>query len=134
MRMVSDPEMALDHDADSGQGPAFGLEAGLDGTACEDIEELLPLSGRQAGRSSRLGPSLQRRRPMRALSEPLGPLADGRTADIQSTSDLSLGETAGAEQPSRFETALFELFGGELSGSPHSYHRKTGLVFVKRLT
>lgn len=132
--MVSDPETALDHDADSGQGPAFGLEAGLDGPACEDIEELLPLSGRQPGWSSRLGPSLQRRRPMRALSELLGPLADGRAADIQSTSDLGLGETAGTKQPARFETAFFELFGSELSGSPHSYHRKTGRGFVKRLT
>ncbi len=93
--MVSYPETALDHDADSGQGPAFGLEAGLEGPACEDIEESLPLSGRQPGGSSRLGPSLQRRRPMRALPEPLGPLADGRATDIQSTSDLGLRETAG---------------------------------------
>lgn len=132
--MVSDPKMALDHDADTGQGPAFGLEASLDGTACEDIEKLLPLSGRQTGRSSRLDPSLQRRRPMRVLSEPLGPLTDSRAADIQSTSDLGLGETAGTKQPSGFETTFFELFGSELLGSPHSYHRKTGREFVKRLT
>jgi hypothetical protein len=68
------------------------------------------------------------------LSEPLGPLADGRAADVQSTSDLGLGEMASAEQPARFEPAFFELFWGEFLWSPHPYHRKTGWEFVKRLT
>jgi hypothetical protein len=134
MRMVSDPETALDHDADPGQGPAFGLESSLDGPSGEDIQEFLPLSGRQAGWSSWLGPLLQRRRPMGFLSEPLGPLADGRAADIQSTSDLGPRETASAEQPARFEPPFFELFWGEFLWSPHAYHRKTGREFVKRLT
>jgi hypothetical protein len=70
----------------------------------------LPLSGRQPGRSSRLGPLFQLRRAMRLFSQPLGPLADGHAADILSTSDLGVGETAGAEQPAGFEPAFFELF------------------------
>jgi hypothetical protein len=47
---------------------------------------------------------------MRLFSQPLGPLADGHAADILSTSDLGVGETAGAEQPAGFEPAFFELF------------------------
>jgi hypothetical protein len=132
--MVGDPETTLDHDADPGQGPAFGIEAGLCGPSGEDVEEFLPLSRRQPRRSSWLGPSFQRRRPMRVVSQPFGPLAYGRAADIQLACDLGLGQTAGAEQPTCFEPTFFELFWGEFSWSPHAHHRKDGRRFVKRLT
>jgi hypothetical protein len=89
--MVGDSETTLDHDADPGQGPTFGIEASLHGPSGEDVEEFLPLSRRQPRGSSRLGPSFQRRRPMRILPQPFGPLADGRAADIQLACDLGLG-------------------------------------------
>jgi hypothetical protein len=51
----------------------------------------------------------------------LRPLADGGGADAESTSDLGLGKTAGAEQATGGEPALLELFGSEFAGSPHAY-------------
>jgi hypothetical protein len=89
--MVGDPETTLDHDADPGRGPAFGIEAGRRGPSGEDIEEILPLPRRQPRGASRPGASFQRRRPVGAVSQPLGPLAYGRTADDQLARDLGLG-------------------------------------------
>jgi hypothetical protein len=134
MRMVSDSEVALDHVANPRQGPALGLEAGMQRPLLEDLEESLPLRGRQPRRPARLGASLQRREPAGIVPQSLGPLADRHPADTQSTSDLGLRETAGTEQAGRFQPPLFELFGGESSRSPHPYDRTTIRKLVKRLT
>ena len=132
--MISHSEAVLDHDADSRQGPPLGLEARAYRPPLKDVEEFLPLLGRQPRRSPRFGAALQRCEPVGAVSQSLGPLADGHPADAQSASDLGLRETAGAEPAARDESALFELFGGEFVWSPQAYDRRTGREIVKRLT
>jgi len=118
--MITHSEAAVDHDADSRQGPPLGLEARAHRPPLEDVEEFLPLLGRQPRGAPRSGAAPQRREPAGTASQSLGPLDDGHPADTQATSDLGLGETAGAEQPARFEPSLFDLFRGEFPWSPHS--------------
>jgi hypothetical protein len=134
MYMIGYTEVPLDQVADPRQGPALGLEAGMKRPLLEDLEESLPMRGRQPRRAARFGAPPQRRRPVGIVPQSLGPLADRHPADTQSSSDLGLRETAGAEQPSCFEPPLFELFGGEFSRSPHSFERTTFRQFVKRFT
>ena len=132
--MVAHRESPLDHDTDSRQGPSLGLETGPQRSLLEDVEEFLPLLGRQPSGAPRSGAAPQRREPAGTASQSLGPLADGHPADTQATSDLGLGETAGAEQPARFEPSLFDLFRGKFPWSPHSYDCTTSREFVKLLT
>jgi hypothetical protein len=57
--MVRDTELAPDQLANPTQGPAIGLESGLEGALAEDPQDAAPLRGRQPGRSSRLGSASQ---------------------------------------------------------------------------
>jgi hypothetical protein len=129
--MVSHPEAALDHGPDPRQGPALGVEAGLHRPLLEDVEKFLPLLGRQPRRTTRIGTTPQACESVRAVSQSFGPLADGHSADTQSTSDFGLRETTGAEQPACCEPSLFELFGSEFSWSPHPFYRKNPLRVCK---
>jgi len=123
--MVSHSEAALDHGTDPRQGPALSVEAGFHRPPRKEVEEFLPLLGRQSRRTTRIGTVPQRCESVRTASQSLGPLADGHPADTQSTSDFGLRETACPQQPARCEPSLFELFGSEFSWSPHAYYRKT---------
>jgi hypothetical protein len=132
--MVSHSEAARDHGTNPRQGPALGLETGPQRPPLEDVEEILPLLGRQPRGAARFGAAPQRCESVGAVSQSLGPLADGRAADTQLTGDLGSREVTGAEQPARFDPSLFDLFGSKFSWSPHAYDLTTVREFVKRLT
>ena len=57
--MVRDTELAPDQLANPTQGPAIGLESGLEGALAEDPQDAAPLRDRQPGRSSRPGSASQ---------------------------------------------------------------------------
>ena len=50
--MVRDTELTPDQITNPSQGPAVGLESGLEGTLAEDPQDAAPLRGAQPGRSS----------------------------------------------------------------------------------
>jgi len=49
--MVRDTELASDQITDPSQGPAIGLESGLEGALAEGLQDAVPLRGGQPGRS-----------------------------------------------------------------------------------
>ena len=53
--MVRDTELAPDQITNPSQGPAIGLESGLEDALAEDPQDAAPLRGRQPRRSSRPG-------------------------------------------------------------------------------
>lgn len=119
--MIRHSPTSLDDRADSRQAPSLGLEARPFGPSGENGEQLLPLGGPQPRGTSRLGMTPQSRQPTLAVAELLGPLTDGGGSDTNASSDLGLRKTAGAEQATGRETALFDLIGSEFAWSPHSY-------------
>jgi hypothetical protein len=126
--------MTPDHGVNPCQGPALGIEAGARRPLLEDAEQFLPLLVRQPRRAPRFGTALQCRKPLVFGSQSPSPEADGHTADTEAPSDLGLRERAGAEPATRFEPALFELFGSEFVRLPHACQRNDQSEFVKRLT
>ena len=91
IRMVRDAELAPDQITDSSQGPAIGLESGLEGALAEGLQDAVPLRGGQPGRSPRPGPAAKGSQPRgRMIAQLLGPLPNGPEADTQPSGDLGI--------------------------------------------
>jgi hypothetical protein len=118
--MVRDTELAPDQLANPTQGPAIGLESGLEGALAEDPQDAAPLRGRQPRRSSRPGSAPQRFQARgRMVAELLGPLPNGPEADAQPSGDRGMSQATGSEQSSSLQPPFFDLALSQFARAPH---------------
>jgi hypothetical protein len=118
--MVRDTELAADQVANPSQGPAIGLESGLEGPLAEDPQDAAPLRVGQSGRSSRPGSAAKGFQPGgRMVAQLLGPLLNGPEADAQSSGDRGMSQATGSEQSSSLPPALFNLVLSQFARAPH---------------
>ena len=118
--MVRDTELAPDQVTNPTQGPAIGLESGLEGALAEDPQDAAPLRGRQPRRSSRPGSAakgFQARGPM--VAQLLGPLPNGPEADAKSSGDRGMSEATGSEKSSSLQPPFFDLALSQFARAPH---------------
>ena len=108
IRMVRDTELAPDQITDPSQGPAIGLESGLEGALAEGLQDAVPLRGGQPGRSPRPVPAAKGSQPRgRMIAQLFGPLPNGPEADTQPSGDLGMSQATGSEQPSTLQPTFF---------------------------
>jgi hypothetical protein len=120
IRMVRDTELAPDQITDPSQGPAIGLESGLEGALAEGLQDAVPLRGGQPGRSPRPGPAAKGSQPRgRMIAQLLGPLPNGPEADTQPSGDLGMSQATGSEQPSTLQPTFFNLALSKFARAPH---------------
>src|SRR5262249_55982465 len=120
MGVVRDTELASDQVTDPPQGPAIGLESGLEGPLAEAPQDSAPLRVRQPGRSSRLGPAPQSFQPRGGMvAQSLGPLPDGPEADAEPSGDRGVSEATGSEEPPSLQPPLFDLVLSQTARAPH---------------
>jgi hypothetical protein len=120
MGMVRDTELAVDQITDSPQGPAVGLESGLESALAENPQNALPLCGRQPGGSSRPGSAPKGFQPRgRTIAQLLGPLLNGSEADAQPSRDRSMSQAADSDQTPTFLPTFFQLALSQFARAPH---------------
>jgi hypothetical protein len=118
--MVRDRELPPDQVTDPSQGPAIGLESGLEGALAEDPQDVAPWIGRQPGRSSRPGSAPQGFQPRsRMVAQLFGPLPNGPEADAQPSGDRGMSEATGSEESSSLQPPFFNLVLSQFAGAPH---------------
>jgi hypothetical protein len=118
--MVRDTELASDQITNPSQGPAIGLESGLEGALAEDPQDAAPLRGRQPRRSSRSGSVAKGSQPRRGMiAQLLGPLPNGPEADTQLLGDLGMSQATGSEQSSSLQPTFFNLVLSQFARAPH---------------
>jgi hypothetical protein len=118
--MVRDTELAADQITDPSQGPAIGLESGLQRALAECPQDAMPLRGRQPGGSSRPGSAPKGFQPRgRMIAQLLGPLLNGPEADTQSLGDRSMSQAAGSEQSPSLQPTFFHLALSQFARAPH---------------
>jgi hypothetical protein len=118
--MVHDTELAADQVTNPSQGPALGLESGLESALAEDPQDAAPLRGRQPGRPSRPGSASKGFQPRgRMVAELLGPLLNGPEADAQSPGDRSMSQASSSEQSSSLQPTFFNLALSQFARAPH---------------
>ena len=121
--MVRDTELAPDQITDPSQGPAIGLESGLEGALAEGLQDAVPLRGGQPGRSPRPVPAAKGSQPRgRMIAQLLGPLPNGPEADTQPSGDLGMSQATGSEQPSTLQPTFFNLALSKFARAPHHTH------------
>jgi hypothetical protein len=120
MGMVRDTELAPDQVTNPSQGPAIGLESGLEGALAEDPQDAAPLIGRQPRRPSRPGSAPQGFQPRsRMVAQLIGPLPNGPEADAQPSGDRGMSEATGSEKSSPLQPPFFNLVLSQFAGAPH---------------
>ena len=135
IRMVRDTELAPDQITDPSQGPAIGLEPGLEGALAEGLQDAVPLRGGQPGRSPRPGPAAKGSQPRgRVIAQLLGPLPNGPEADTQPSGDLGMSQATGSEQPSTLQPTFFNLALSKFARAPHHRNDAKTRAGGKRLT
>jgi hypothetical protein len=118
--MVCDTELAPDQITNPSQGPAIGLESGLEGALAEDPQDAAPLRGGQPRRSSRPGSAPKGPQPRgRMVAQLLGPLPNGPEADAQPSGDRGMSEATGSEQSSSLQPPFLNLVLSQFAGTPH---------------
>ena len=118
--MVRDTELAPDQITDPSQGPAIGLESGLEGALAEGLQDAVPLRGGQPGRSPRPVPAAKGSQPRgRMIAQLLGPLPNGPEADTQPSGDLGMSQATGSEQPSTLQPTFFNPALSKFARTPH---------------
>lgn len=118
--MVRDTELAPDQVPSPTQGPAIGLESGLEGALAEGPQDAAPLRVGRPGRSSRPGSAAKGFPPGgRMVAQLLGPLLNGPGADAQSSGDRGMSQAAGSEQSSSLPPSLFNLALSQFARAPH---------------
>jgi len=118
--MVRDTELAPDQITDPSQGPAIGLESGLEGALAEGLQDAVPLRGGQPGKSPRPVPAAKGSQPRgRMIAQLLGPLPNGPEADTQPSGDLGMSQATGSEQPSTLQPTFFNPALSKFARTPH---------------
>jgi hypothetical protein len=118
--MIRDTELAPDQITNPSQGPAIGLESGLECALAEHPQDAVPLRGGQPGRSSRLGSAAQGSQPrVRMIAQLLGPVPNGPEADTQSLGDLGMSQATESEQSSSLQPTFFNLVLSQFARAPH---------------
>jgi len=118
--MVRYTELAADQITDPSQGPAIGLESGLQRALAECPQDAMPLRCRQPGGSSRPGSAPKGFQPRRRIiAQLLGPLLNGPEADTQSLGDRSMSQAAGSEQSPSLQPTFFHLALSQFARAPH---------------
>src|SRR3954464_4655437 len=118
--MVHGTESAPDQVPSPTQGPAIGLESGLQGVLAEEPKDAAPLRVGESGRSSRPGSAAKGFQPGgRMVAQLLGPLPNGPEADAQSSGDRGMSQATGSEQSSSLPPALFDLVLSQFARAPH---------------
>jgi len=118
--MVRYTELAADQITDPSQGPAIGLESGLQRALAECPQDAMPLRCRQPGGSSRPGSApkgFQLRG--RMIAQLLGPLPNGPEADAQSSGDRRMSQATGSEQSSSLQPTFFHLALSQFARATH---------------
>ena len=115
-----DSELAPDQITNPSQGPAIGLESGLEGVLAEDRRSAVPLRGGQLGRSPRPGAAVKGLQPGgRMVAQVLGPSPNGPEADAQSLGDRGMSQATGSEQSSALQPTFFHLVLSQFAKAPH---------------
>jgi hypothetical protein len=121
MGVVLDAELDQHQGADPAERPSICVEAGLQDSVSQKLQQELPLPAGQAWRTARRWSIPQTLKVTLASPKLLGPGADCRATDAHLARDGCVGKMTGLQQPPGLQTAFLKLPTGELSGSP--YHR-----------
>ena len=122
MGVVRDAELNQNQGADPAERPPIRVEAGLQGSLSQHLQQGLPLPARQAWRTARRWSIPQALKVTLASPKLLGPGADRRATDAHPARDGCVGKMTGLQQPPGLQTAFLKLHTGELSGSPYHGH------------
>lgn len=120
MSVVRHAASLPDQGTDAGERPSLSRKSCPDRPQLEGIKNFGPSLRRQTRRTTGLGATLEGIEAETALTQPLGPLADGPGRDAHAASDLGLRQLARQEEPSGLQAAFFLLLGGQFAGLPHA--------------
>jgi hypothetical protein len=118
MGMVRDAELDQNQGADPAERPSIRIEAGLQCSLSQHLQQGLPLPAGQAWRTARRWSIPQTLKVTLASPKLLGPGADRRATDTHLTRDGGVGKMTSLQQPPGLQTAFLKLCAGELSWSP----------------
>jgi hypothetical protein len=118
MGMVLDAELDQHQGADPAERPSIRVEAGLQCSMSQNLQQGLPWPSGQAWRTARRWSIPQTLKVTLASPKLLGPGADRRATDAHLTRHGGVGKMTGLPQPPGLQTAFLKWRAGELSGSP----------------
>jgi hypothetical protein len=118
------PDAALDQNqgADPAERPSIRVEAGVQGSLSQPLQQGRPWPSGQAWWTAQRGSIPQTLEGTRASPKLLGPSADRRATHAHLARDGCVGKMTGLPQPPGFQTAFLKLRTSELSGSPYHGH------------
>jgi hypothetical protein len=122
MGVVLDAKLDQHQGADSAERPSIRVEAGLQCSPSQNLQQVLPWPSGQAWRTARRWAIPQTLKVTLASPKLLGPGADRHATDAHLPGDSGMGKVASLPQPSGLQTAFFKLRAGELSWSPYHSH------------
>jgi hypothetical protein len=122
MGMVRDAELDQNQGADPAECPPIRVEAGLQCSLGQNLQQGLPLPSGQAWRTARGWSIPQTLKVTLASPKLLGPGTDRRATDAHLACDGCLGKMTSLQQPPGLQTAFLKLCSGELSWSPYHGH------------
>lgn len=122
MGVVLDAKLDQNQGADSAERPSLRVEAGLQCSPTQKLQQELPLPAGQAWRTARRWAIPQTLKVPLASPKLLGPGADRHATDAHLPGDGSMGKVTRLQQPSGLQTAFLKLHAGELSWSPDHGH------------
>jgi hypothetical protein len=120
--MVLDAELGQNQGADPEERPSIRVEAGLQCSLSQHLQQGLPLPSGQAWRTALRWSIPQTLKVTFASQQLLGPSADRRATHAHLTRDGCVGKMTGLQQPPGLQAAFLKLHTGELSGSPYHGH------------
>ncbi len=104
------PNATCDQDqgANPAERPTLRIKACLQCSPAQHLQQVLPLGGGQAGRTSRHRSVLQPPTITQAVPELLGPGTDSRAANAELACHGRVGQLASLQQPTSLQVAFFQ--------------------------
>jgi hypothetical protein len=122
MGVILDAELDQNQGADPAERPSIRVEADLQCSLSQPLQQGLPLPSGQARRTARRWSIPQTLKVTFASPKLLGPSADRRATHAHLARDGCVGKMTGLQQLPGLQTAFLKLRTGELSGSPAHGH------------